>query len=71
VYPTLGAEWEESAELSAQVGGQLVYPTLGAEWEESAELSAAIEDALAAANRPGVGYASVSIELGRATVLDH
>ena len=54
-----------------QVGGQLVYPTLGAEWEESAELSAAIEDALAAANRPGVGYASVSIELGRATVLDH
>ena len=47
-----------------QVGGQLVYPTLGAEWEESAELSATIEDALAAANRPGVGYASVSIELG-------
>ena len=48
-----------------------MYPTLGAEWEESAELSAAIEDALAAANRPGVGYASVSIERGRATVLDH
>ena len=52
----------------AQVGGQLVYPTMGDEWHESTELSGAIAGALMAAKRAG-GYASVSIELGGATVL--
>ena len=50
-----------------QLGGQLVYPTLGLEWEESKALTGAIETALASANQ--VGYASISIELGGATVL--
>mgnify|MGYP002819595032 CR=1 FL=1 len=49
------------------VGGQLVYPTLTDEWLRSDQLQADIDGALRDANQ--VGYASLSIALGGASVL--
>ena len=49
------------------VGGQIVYPSLTEEWLPSDALQADIDEALRRANQ--VGYASLSIALGGASVL--